>query len=67
MIETCANCIHDGQCDGLPFCGGSSFQSVWVKCDRCGGVIECFDGEENEDGDFLCFRCLEEESHGETA
>ena len=24
--RTCYNCAHDGQCDGLPFCGGMSWE-----------------------------------------
>ena len=35
--RTCATCIHDGQCDGLPNCGGSCWepdggrQVPWAK------------------------------------
>ena len=27
VARTCSSCAHDGQCDGLPFCGGNSWEA----------------------------------------
>ena len=27
VARTCSSCAHDGQCDGLPFCGGNCWEA----------------------------------------
>lgn len=59
----CDTCVHDGQCDGLPYCGGASYQSVFAECDQCGRTIntEIYGTyDDDEDHIFCSLECLVE-------
>lgn len=61
--RTCATCIHDGQCDGLPHCGGTCWQNAYGECERCGGRVSLEDVEyQTDDGKhiFCSAECLDE-------
>lgn len=60
----CKDCVHDGCCDDLPYCGGMYFQSRFIECERCG---EEFDPELSKHGgeDSLCDGCFEDRAEEE--
>lgn len=35
-MRLCRDCIHDGCCDGLPYCGGTKWKPARVQCEKCG-------------------------------
>lgn len=54
-MRKCAECYHDGCCEGLPYCGGRSFKPSHEKCVVCGEyrhVDDLVDG--------LCEKCSED-------
>jgi len=57
----CSDCIHDGQCDGLPNCGGSCWQDAFTECPQCGERFRYEDSDwENEAGQVFCSEdCME--------
>ena len=64
----CDTCVHDGQCDGLPYCGGARYESVFVECAQCGRQINCEADELFQDDDDHCFcslDCMENYEGGE--
>lgn len=74
MRRTCSSCIYDGCCEGLPYCGGSSWSPAYGECAQCGGTVRLDDVEwETEDGEhyFCSEECmdkwLEENSEEEEA
>lgn len=61
MRRTCSTCAHDGQCDGLPNCGGSCWVSAFSKCENCGAEFRDDFGWQSEDGHTFCSeKCLNE-------
>jgi len=52
----CNDCIHDGQCDGLPCCS-NSFETRWDNCSICGREIDLLNCESDEEGNPICFEC----------
>ena len=60
--RTCATCAHDGQCDGLPNCGGSYWEDAYTECAQCGERFRYEDSDwENEAGQLFCSeKCLNE-------
>ena len=59
--RTCATCAHDGQCDGLPNCGGSCWEDAYTDCAQCGERVRYEDSDwENEAGQLFCSEeCLD--------
>ena len=60
-VSKCDTCIHDGCCDGLPYCGGLRWVDAYVDCAQCGHSIlredaEFFDKDENV---FCSEECLD--------
>lgn len=55
-MSKCRGCVHDGCCDGLPYCGGSCYQSAYEDCERCGKT--CYWEDLNPEG--LCEDCAED-------
>lgn len=54
-IHGCHDCIHNGQCDGLPRCGGSCWEPAYGECAQCGGLVNLDDAEfSTEDGEVFC-------------
>lgn len=61
--HTCANCAHDGCCEGLPHCGGTCWAPAFGECDQCGRQVLLEDVEwESEDGKhiFCSEKCMNE-------
>ena len=53
--HTCATCVHDGCCDGLPNCGGTCWQNAYGECAQCGNPVRLDDVEwQSEDGSIFC-------------
>lgn len=67
--RTCSTCIHDGQCDGLPHCGGGSWSDAFTDCTQCGRRFRYEDSDwENDDGQLFCSEeCLNEWEHDHEA
>lgn len=58
--RTCSTCIHDGQCDGLPNCGGSCWQNAYGECANCGARVHLEEAFE-DCGEIYCSKeCMEE-------
>ena len=59
----CSECVHNGCCEGLHYCGGRYFTSAIVECAKCGHSYNGMEVEmiELENGDRLCPDCAEEE------
>jgi len=59
--RTCATCAHDGQCDGLPNCGGTCWQDAFSECAQCGERFRDEGDYRSEDGHYFCSeKCLED-------
>ncbi len=57
--RTCETCRHDGQCDGLHYCGGSCWESVVMVCEICGRPCLCDEATETADGRWVCEECAD--------
>lgn len=57
--RTCSTCIHDGQCDGLPNCGGSCWQNAYGECAQCGEPVHFELAYEDGDEIFCSEECAE--------
>ena len=72
-MSRCRDCIHDGCCDGLPYCGGLRWESAYTECDQCGREFPREDAITDVAGHaFCCDECAvaweadnEEEEGGE--
>ena len=50
----CGDCIHNGCCDELPYCGGSAWSPAYGECEQCGGRVSLEDCEwQTEDGEHI--------------
>lgn len=58
--RTCSTCIHDGQCDGLPNCGGSCWQNAYVECAQCGNQVHLELAYDDGGGIFCSEECAEQ-------
>lgn len=55
----CKDCVHDGECTDLDYCGGVYFRSKFVECADCGATIDIEDSEADENGSLYCHDCFE--------
>ena len=58
----CRNCIHDGCCADLHYCGGNAYVDRYVACAECGEEIDLQRGTHalTQDGRTLCAECAED-------
>jgi hypothetical protein len=55
----CKDCLHDGECVDLNYCGGAHFRSKFGKCSNCEATINIEEAEADEDGFLYCDACFE--------
>ena len=49
MRSLCRNCIHDGQCDGLPNCGGRFYEEDTERAVSESDPWEGYDPDDERD------------------
>ena len=60
-------CVHNGCCDGLPYCGGSAWVNAYVQCAGCGREMHYENAVELNGRDYCedCAANVEEEAEEE--
>lgn len=58
---SCCTCLHFGECNDSPYCGGGGYRNAFAHCDRCGRRIDLREYGYEDDGERItCAACLDQ-------